>query len=61
MLAQADAQKVYDASIASHDELTKKTMINSTCLYKCWEKQKGSISAVNPSIPALKEPGGDLV
>ena len=32
-----------------------------TCLHNWWETLKGSIFGVNPSIPAIRGPGGGLV
>ena len=61
MLARAKAQRVYGAARESHNERTTNTLKHSTCSHKWWKTLKGSIYGVNPSIPALRGPGGGLV
>ena len=61
VLARAEAQRVYGAARESHNERTRNTLKHCTCSHKWWETLKGSIFAVQQSIPALWRPRGGLV
>ena len=61
MLARAGAQKVNVAARESHNEHINNMLKPSTCSYKWWQTLEGSIFGVNPSIHALRGPGGGLV
>ena len=61
VLARAEAKRFYAALWESHNERTTNTLKQSTTSHKWWETLKGSIFGVNPSIPALRGPGGGLV
>ena len=54
MLARAEARRVYDAALESHNERTRNTPKRSTC-------SQGLIFIVKPSVPPLRGPGGGLV
>ena len=60
MLARAEAQRVYVAVRKSHERTTN-TLQHSTYSHKCWEKLKGSIFGVKPTIHDLRGPRGGLV
>ena len=56
VLARAETQRVYAATIESHNERTRNTLKHSTCSHKFCETLKGSIFGVKPSIPGLRSP-----
>ena len=61
MFAHAETQRVYGAATESHNERTRNTLKYSTCSHKWWERLKGSIFGVKPSIPAVRGLRGGLV
>ena len=61
LFVRAAGQRVYDAAIASQNDLAKNTLMKSSCSHKWWETIMNSTFGVQHSIPVQRGPVDGLV